>query len=396
MDPDLQQRAIEFISLAGDAELSSYMPTLFQLLPMFPDRASSLATALVKTKDEAADRPVFNVTEVIAGPIENPASPKAPVAELDMAIPPVTLEKHHATPTSPEADDLLGLGATSAPVPARVASPGPRAASPPPASVTSSALSMLDDLLGGTALGKATASAKSAQFLNLCLANSGVLYEDTTIQIGCKMEYQKNNGKITLFYGNRSTAELTNFSFSIGSTPYLSAIDVREAPSSLPAGSQLSQIIMVQCGEAFGTNPQATISFSQAGVVKRLSVDIPVIMTKFFSGATFTGEDFMKRWGAIAGAPLEKQYMGTVTKPLDVAGVRAIIAGLNLTILDGIDPKPANLVCAGVLNAKTPVGALLRVETFLESSKIGLTLKTVSNEVTEHLMALLLQHLALK
>lgn len=62
----------------------------------------------------------------------------------------------------------------------------------------------------------------------------------------------------------------------------------------------------------------------------------------------------------------EKQRAQKVFKaqiPLDLAGAKNKLSGFGMQLLDGIDPNPDNMVCAGIIHTAThQVGCLLRLE----------------------------------
>lgn len=62
----------------------------------------------------------------------------------------------------------------------------------------------------------------------------------------------------------------------------------------------------------------------------------------------------------------EKQRAQKVFKaqiPLDLQGAKNKLSGFGMQILEGIDPNPDNLVCAGIIHTQShQVGCLLRLE----------------------------------
>lgn len=62
----------------------------------------------------------------------------------------------------------------------------------------------------------------------------------------------------------------------------------------------------------------------------------------------------------------EKQRAQKVFKaqlPLDLAGAKNKLSGFGMQLLDGIDPNPDNMVCAGIIHTQShQVGCLLRLE----------------------------------
>lgn len=49
--------------------------------------------------------------------------------------------------------------------------------------------------------------------------------------------------------------------------------------------------------------------------------------------------------------------------PLDLPGARNKLLGFGMQLLDGVDPNPDNMVCAGIIHTQSQqVGCLLRLE----------------------------------
>lgn len=49
--------------------------------------------------------------------------------------------------------------------------------------------------------------------------------------------------------------------------------------------------------------------------------------------------------------------------PLDLPGARSKLSGFGMQLLEGIDPNPDNMVCAGIIHTQSQqVGCLLRLE----------------------------------
>jgi len=44
---------------------------------------------------------------------------------------------------------------------------------------------------------------------------TGILYEDEIVQIGCKLEARSNLARLGMFYGNKTSAKFTQFITSI-------------------------------------------------------------------------------------------------------------------------------------------------------------------------------------
>ncbi|CAI8015494.1 AP-2 complex subunit alpha-2 [Geodia barretti] len=66
------------------------------------------------------------------------------------------------------------------------------------------------------------------------------------------------------------------------------------------------------------------------------------------------------------------------------------LAGFGFSVLEGVDPNPANCVSAGVINTSSVlIGCLLRLEPNIDSKMYRLTVRTSNDKVTEHLCSVL-------
>lgn len=84
-----------------------------------------------------------------------------------------------------------------------------------------------------------------------------MLYENPVLQIGVKSEFHANLGRVTLFYGNRGDAPMTNVSTRsyVPDKPDAVKIDAQRVDSVIPQGVQLQQVIQVECIAPFAEAP---------------------------------------------------------------------------------------------------------------------------------------------
>ncbi|CAI8015495.1 AP-2 complex subunit alpha-2 [Geodia barretti] len=79
-----------------------------------------------------------------------------------------------------------------------------------------------------------------------------------------------------------------------------------------------------------------------------------------------------------------------VTGLLPEMETAADLAGFGFSVLEGVDPNPANCVSAGVINTSSVlIGCLLRLEPNIDSKMYRLTVRTSNDKVTEHLCSVL-------
>lgn len=186
-DAELQQRTVEYLQLSQVAS-NEVLATVLEEMPPFPERESSILATLKKKKPGMAAPDKTN-REGKSGSISSFSAGKGDFSA-----------------------DLLGLS-TSVPV-------------EPPSSNSNLLVDIFGDPIGDSAPATtnglngtstdATIIHSNEECLNkLLLKHNGIVYESTLLQIGIKCEYKQNLGKISLFYGNKSTAKLVQFATTI-------------------------------------------------------------------------------------------------------------------------------------------------------------------------------------
>ena len=77
---------------------------------------------------------------------------------------------------------------------------------------------------------------------------SGVLFENDIIQIGCKCEFRQNLGRIALFFGNKTSAQLQGFSTSTVATGLEDklVVSLKGSDTVLEGGAQVCMILYVK------------------------------------------------------------------------------------------------------------------------------------------------------
>nr|ALD47967.1 adaptor protein complex 2 subunit alpha [Emiliania huxleyi] len=310
MDQEVQQRAAEYISLSAPS-LASIKGTVLEMMPHFTERESIVSKALAsKSKGDDPEAPTRRV------------EPRAEAAHAEAAAPP-------PPPSRQETPDLLGGLADE-----------PAAPAPPPGGG------------GGAGSGGAAAGGgPSPQWLALCMRNDGVLFEDATLQIGVKMEFNGHQGRMALFFGNKGQFPLQQLATVLSPCPQL-AIQVSPLPSTLQPRQQLSQNFLIECNAPFGDGPQVKVSFMGGSGPAQIVARLPLNPSKFFAPLVTDGGDFFRRWKLFEGKELQKIFK-LKTAPLAEPEVERVCAGgMKMAVLRGVDPNTANYVVAGWMAVK--------------------------------------------
>uniref|UniRef100_A0A2K6SW21 AP-2 complex subunit alpha n=1 Tax=Saimiri boliviensis boliviensis TaxID=39432 RepID=A0A2K6SW21_SAIBB len=393
-DVELQQRAVEYLTLSSVAS-TDVLATVLEEMPPFPERESSIlaklkrkkgpgaASALDDGRRDPSSNDINGGVEPTPSTVSTP-SPSADLLGLRAAPPPA------APPASAGAGNLLvdvfdgpaaqpSLGPTpeeaflseleppapESPMalladPAPAADPGPEDIGPP--------IPEADELLN-----------------KFVCKNNGVLFENQLLQIGVKSEFRQNLGRMYLFYGNKTSVQFQNFSPTVVhpgdlQTHILSGLGqppTKRVAAQVDGGAQVQQVLNIECLRDFLTPPL---------------LSLPVTINKFFQPTEMAAQDFFQRWKQLSLPQQEAQKIFKANHPMDAEVTKAKLLGFGSALLDNVDPNPENFVGAGIIQTKAlQVGCLLRLEPNAQAQMYRLTLRTSKEPVSRHLCELLAQ-----
>ena len=188
-----------------------------------------------------------------------------------------------------------------------------------------------------------------SKYLQLCVTNDGVLFEDEIIQIGIKAKFSGlGEGVLGVYYGNKTSGILQNlqtkFSQQTDNSLHLTTSPL---PNQLGPKSQICQRVSVQLSSAFLEAPKFTVSFLRPDNTPRtLAVRLPVTINKFMQGRDLSGTEFFGNWRQQLF--LLNESSGVANVVMNLAQIaRACTLGGALTLHHQIDETPDNLVLVG-------------------------------------------------
>jgi len=356
LDVDLQQRACEYYALASRPEEDELLQNVCEEIPPFPPRESALINRLNKKLGDTENKRTW----VHGGKEANLER------ELGQLTNKKTLPAEPAPGTTTGAADagndimssLVGLDLTTSP-----SDDAPAATDP------SSVFAQLSKPINPTVPRLAAGPNIDRWFEKLTYSADGVLYEDVQIQVGIKSRYQGHLGQLAIYMGNKVSVPLTSFTATVhvADPDALSATFAKIPPSIIAPRTQTQLLLQVECKKFFSTLPSISVSFL-AGAQQSVTLQLPILITKFFEHVSLGAADFFERWKLIGGPPRESQLVFPVALTegggLDQEKYRQVIGGHRINLLDGVDPNPNNLVGAGILHTSVDgkVGCLLRFE----------------------------------
>ncbi|GAU98224.1 hypothetical protein RvY_09400 [Ramazzottius varieornatus] len=397
-DAELQQRTVEYLQLSNIAS-ADILATVLEEMPAFPERESSILAKL-KKKKELPDN------------VESPSKehrhlPQAIVNSADGASSP---ERNGGPSNYGSASmDLLGLNSptndgmasTNNGINSNGYAPQPQA--------PASDMSALFDVFGsptqpnGGDFGNSASSppgqksgvqlVSESNIKKFLFRNSGIVFENEAIQIGVKSQFTPTQaiGQIELYYGNKSTMPLTNFTVQVHNTePNALLIQAQDIGPVIQISAQVKQQFNLRCVTVFSQTPTVRISFSMNNFPMTIEAPIPVFINKFLEGAAMDGETFFARWKKLSLPAQEAQEQFFAKYPIDAASTQEKLTSIGFAVLPNIDPNPENFVAAGIIyTGSTQVGCLLRLEPRRQDSKYRLTVRTSNEGVSKRLASLL-------
>lgn len=358
-DAELQQRSMEYLGLSKVAS-TEVLATVLEEMPPFPERESSILAMLKKKKPGLSEKVKREVNQ----------KDGADLAKNGNQV--VTNGGHDA--------DLLGLSSLNSPQDNHPLNSLHESSSPV------SPFENNNNVLP-------TTTTNEDGLRKLVVRNNGVLFENAVLQIGVKAEYKMHLGRINIFYGNKTTHQLQGFLSVVDSPGDLSSrltVTLQPVEQVIEAGSQIQQLVNVECMDDFSETPQLTVCFIYSGAPQTLALKLPVFLNKFFEPASMNAESFFTRWKNLSAPGQESQKIFKAKFPMDALAVRSKLACFGMQVLEGIDPNLSNYVCAGVIRARSQqMGCLLRLEPNAEALMYRLTVRSNKVNVAATLVDLL-------
>jgi len=238
------------------------------------------------------------------------------------------------------------------------------------------------------------------EYLRFVLKQSGILYEDDIIQVGCKLEANTNLARLGMFYGNKTGSKFDQFKVNIIYPGILSTqllCQAKTVDSEIEAGAQFQQLINVVCLQHFSQSPVISIAFTYTGKDNSQqsftkSLYLPIFINKFLEPTVMTQEQFFARWKQLNQPLQEAQKIFVAKTPIDTQQIQSILLNFGAKILDNIDPNPENFVCAGILHTQlAQIGTLIRLEPNKQAKMYRLTIRSSRDHVANKLCELLVE-----
>ncbi|CAJ0954334.1 unnamed protein product, partial [Mesorhabditis belari] len=360
-DAELQQRAVEYLSMSKVAT-PDVLATILEEMPPFAEKESSLLAKLKKHKPQ--------VEELESVAQEKKSRPQAVMAQDGGAVGSLVDLDHSAHSEAAALVDIFGS----------------------PSTTTTSTNNTATQPTGEPVVANKDDYSKFVSKLN------GVLYEDETVQVGCKLETRNNLARLGMFYGNKTQTPFTDFKPVVVCPGALSVqlqAQAKPMDAVVAAGTQVQQLINFVCVQEFNRTPIIQVSFNYTPTSGQSThfdkfLYLPIFINKFFEPTEMTSETFFARWKALGIPSQESQRIFIAKHPIDSTQVNAKLTGIGAKLLSDVDPNPENFVCAGIIHTQTQqIGTLIRLEPNKQAKKYRLTVRSSKDAVSKYLCDLL-------
>lgn len=163
---------------------------------------------------------------------------------------------------------------------------------------------------------------------------SGILYEDSNIQIGMKMRSNGPNLEADFYLGNKSKGTIDIKKLSIAPSSYFD-VSCSVPPSQIHPGEQLLFNSAWTCLFSFESLPELQIQYINCnGESLARSLELPVACTKFCKPVSIPEEIFVKRWNQVSAEPFKRSEDLPLNGKVGLSQLRSLLESLNMELIN--------------------------------------------------------------
>ena len=215
--------------------------------------------------------------------------------------------------------------------------------------------------------------------------DSGVLYEDTELQIGIKSKWQGSRGRLALYLGNKTEKNI-QFSLSVDDIP---EVKTQLAPLPQDIGPKMQVQCQMQCAcyVVFVNAPKLRVTFDGRDIPP---IELPIHVAKFYSVAQQTQpQDFFAKWHQMSAIAQKQKVIDVNAQCAGLSTVCNVLKNARWTIHERLDPNPANAVFGARFfseqNGELPLSLRLESDA-TNSSRFRVTVVSVDSNLSNAAM----------
>ncbi len=153
------------------------------------------------------------------------------------------------------------------------------------------------------------------------------MYDDGSLQVAYKLEIRGSQGRMTFNLRNCSQSNLSDLHLDINDATGLLRFEAGPLATSLAAGGQQQQQIMMECMKPVFPGPSLSIKYSSQQGARTESITLPVSVTCFNEAIAMNGGDFHNRWEMLHG---EQEVKEVITLQQEFTSVQVLGALTNV------------------------------------------------------------------
>lgn len=369
VDVEIQQRSAEYAAMR-EAFSPEAVEDLLREMPPFEDKKQSALEQRLREKEGDDSAAVVKAARPSAAERQRAAASKAAARAAEEVAAQQAAEQNAINdPISPISDGSPGGGPTDRAV---------------------------------VGIPKDVIPAMRKAFSNLCTSPSGVLFENSLLQVGVKHEYVGAQGRISVFFGNLSSSPLQHFRAIIEESDHLKMQkqgtqglldDGEEGGCTVAVRTQAKLLLLVEVTAPFDDAPAMRVMFeTEEGEIHEYPLRLPIVATCFMEPVTLEPKAFMQRWNSLEGNDRECQEV--VKAPPNAPAINEeymkriahiITDGLKFGRCKGCDPTPWTVSGAATFRTGSKdangnninVGCLVRVEANPQVGAFRVTTRTL-------------------
>jgi len=344
------------------------MEKVLDVMPAFPERESLLEQLLKRSKEEATDQDEWSKSAkgashdtddtdtagsaAAGGGTEEATDPPADEGDTD-GMEAEEEEDDDEEEDEDEDEDLLGGGDGAA------------------AGGGGDPSGFDDDSAGAAEEIRMTPEQQAesvSNFASLMTKGKGVLFQDSSVQIGVQVAIEEGAGEgiLRVFLGNKSDEDLTNLIVQADGMPELEVGAVTGFPGAVAARKQARGEVTVRCLGSYQSTGKLRVSFRSSGGSKHHAypLPLPVVASHFCKPLSMDMPTYKKRWPVFTGDKAEQASIAAPGGNAEAAA--AACEGLHMAVIAKV-PAAVAAACTmrtdkdGEGGRKLAVGALVRV-----------------------------------
>jgi len=243
-----------------------------------------------------------------------------------------------------------------------------------------------------------------------CVRGKQLLYMDGMIQVGIQQQYSGHQGKLMLFFTNKSSSNITNLSVLIEKTNFLKwNVDVANLMSNETLsgnGGNSKKMVQLMVMKPFVSPPELRLQYvGPNGAKYKYALRLPIVCTRFVAPANgMQPQKFTGLWSSI---PDSKQAQGVCDAGCKISDcmsqIRALVkGGMRMALVDGVTTNQYVVAAAGSFKTGSKdangkqlmVGCLLRLECNPKNNKYRVTVRAHHIDVAKAIQTIVVNQLS--